>query len=70
MQPCTAPHHNRGRRTEEMATDWDETLLRFMVEDWTQEDEKLPSLQRVEAHLLNLRSIPHALSAACNATTP
>jgi hypothetical protein len=53
-----------------MATDWDETLLRFMVEDWTQEDEKLPSLQRVEAHLLNLRSIPHALSAACNATTP
>jgi hypothetical protein len=52
-----------------MATDWDETLLRFMVEDWAQEDEQLPSLQRVEAHLLNLRSIAHALSTACNANT-
>jgi hypothetical protein len=57
------------RRREEMATDWDETLLRFMIEDWAQEDEKLPSLQRVEAQLLNLRSIAHALSTVCNANT-
>jgi hypothetical protein len=68
LVPLITTEEGRGR--VEMPTDWDETILRFMVEDWAQEDEHLPSIKRVEAHLINLRSIAHELSTACNNNTP